>query len=53
MFSKDVQKEVIRDRCATSVYVVDNSGSMGHYADGKIFENNKDGTLRKRYCLFD
>ena len=47
-YSKDIEKEVIRDRCATSIYVIDNSGSMGNYADGKIFEMKSNGTIHSR-----
>merc|ERR1719242_2719579 len=48
ILTKNYQKEVIRDQCLTSIYVIDNSGSMGHYADGKTFEITDDGIIRKK-----
>ena len=33
----ELPKEVLSDKCTFAFYVIDNSGSMGHYNDGKIF----------------
>lgn len=41
------QNELIVDKCVYSVYIIDNSGSMDHYNDGKIFSTRPDGKIDK------
>ena len=42
---KNEKEEVIQDKCDEAYYVVDNSGSMSE-SDGKIFTEEKNGSLR-------
>jgi hypothetical protein len=41
------KNELILDKCVYSVYIIDNSGSMDHYYDGKIFITRSDGKIDK------
>mmetsp|Transcript_36971 Transcript_36971/g.60833 ORF Transcript_36971/g.60833 Transcript_36971/m.60833 type:complete len:487 (-) Transcript_36971:253-1713(-) len=46
--SKNRQKEVLLDKCEYAVYIIDNSQSMEYYHDGKIFECEHNGPIRKQ-----
>ena len=35
--TKDESKEELHDKCKFAVYIIDNSGSMEYYSDGKVF----------------
>lgn len=41
-------EEVISDKSQEAVYVIDNSGSMGYYHDGKSFSLEADGTIKSQ-----
>lgn len=47
VLSKEKDKEVLSDKCTFAFYVIDNSGSMGHYNDGKIFVEDEKGIINK------
>ena len=38
--------EVLQDKCQEAVYVIDNSGSMSYYHDGKSFVKLPDGKVK-------
>eukprot|EP01084_Bolivina_argentea_P245515 411054_1 len=45
---RDRSNEVLHDKCESVIYIIDNSGSMENYNDGKIFTTTDDGTIIKR-----
>lgn len=48
--TRDRSYELIRDKCEFAVYVIDNSGSMEYYLDGKTFIQDRDGRIVKQDC---
>jgi hypothetical protein len=47
LYTHNRHYEVIRDKCEFAIYVIDNSGSMDYYLDGKTFVMDRDSTVRK------
>jgi len=48
-YMSNKQNEVIKDKCGYAIYVIDNSGSMEYYTDGKVYEISN-GRHYKRNC---
>lgn len=45
---RDATYELISDKCDFAIYVIDNSGSMDYYLDGKTFTEDRDGIVNKK-----